>query len=91
MILVDCEMVGFVYVEIWVKGIDLWLGVVLKLVEYRFVVILLSVELGEFFEYKYVEGELDLLFSNGDMLIIDILIMVIGVCLEIKLVVEAGL
>ncbi|HGS5405345.1 TPA: FAD-dependent oxidoreductase [Vibrio cholerae] len=88
---VDREMAGFAHAEIRAKGIDLRLGAALKSVEYRPAATLPSAESGESLEHKHVEGELDLLLSNGDTLTTDILIMAIGVRPETKLAAEAGL
>ncbi|EPA3402070.1 FAD-dependent oxidoreductase [Vibrio cholerae] len=88
---VDREMVGFAHAEIRAKGIDLRLGAALKSVEYRPAATLPSAESGESLEHKHVEGELDLVLSNGDTLTTDILIMAIGVRPETKLAAEAGL
>ncbi|EGQ9835347.1 FAD-dependent oxidoreductase [Vibrio cholerae] len=88
---VDREMAGFAHAEIRAKGIDLRLGAALKSVEYRPAATLPSAESGESLEHKHVEGELDLVLSNGDTLTTDILIMAIGVRPETKLAVEAGL
>ncbi|EPO3035212.1 FAD-dependent oxidoreductase [Vibrio cholerae] len=88
---VDREMAGFAHAEIRTKGIDLRLGAALKSVEYRPAATLPSTESGESLEHKHVEGELDLLLSNGDTLTTDILIMAIGVRPETKLAAEAGL
>lgn len=87
----DREMAGFAHAEIRAKGIDLRLGAALKSVEYRPAATLPSAESGESLEHKHVEGELDLLLSNGDTLTTDILIMAIGVRPETKLAAEAGL
>lgn len=88
---VDREMAGFAHAEIRAKGIDLRLGAALKSVEYRPAATLPSAESGESLEHKHVEGELDLVLSNGDTLTTDILIMAIGVRPETKLAAEAGL
>ncbi|ENM3991856.1 FAD-dependent oxidoreductase [Vibrio cholerae] len=88
---VDREMAGFAHAEICAKGIDLRLGAALKSVEYRPAATLPSAESGESLEHKHVEGELDLVLSNGDTLTTDILIMAIGVRPETKLASEAGL
>ncbi|EJL6311142.1 FAD-dependent oxidoreductase [Vibrio cholerae] len=88
---VDREMAGFAHAEICAKGIDLRLGAALKSVEYRPAATLPSAESGESLEHKHVEGELDLVLSNGDTLTTDILIMAIGVRPETKLAAEAGL
>ncbi len=88
---VDREMAGFAHAEIRAKGIDLRLGAALKSVEYRPAATLPSPESGESLEHKHVEGELDLVLSNGDTLTTDILIMAIGVRPETKLAAEAGL
>ena len=88
---VDREMAGFAHAEIRAQGIDLRLGAALKSVEYRPAATLPSAESGESLEHKHVEGELDLLLSNGDTLTTDILIMAIGVRPETKLAAEAGL
>ncbi|EJL6978781.1 FAD-dependent oxidoreductase [Vibrio cholerae] len=88
---VDREMAGFAHAEIRAKGIDLRLGAALKSVEYRPAATLPSAESGESLEHKHVEGELDLVLSNGDTLTTDILIMAIGVRPETKLASEAGL
>lgn len=88
---VDREMAGFAHAEIRAKGIDLRLGAALKSVEYRPAATLPSTESGESLEHKHVEGELDLVLSNGDTLTTDILIMAIGVRPETKLAAEAGL
>ncbi|HHC7316319.1 FAD-dependent oxidoreductase [Vibrio cholerae] len=88
---VDREMTGFAHAEIRAKGIDLRLGAALKSVEYRPAATLPSAESGESLEHKHVEGELDLVLSNGDTLTTDILIMAIGVRPETKLAAEAGL
>ncbi len=88
---VDREMAGFAHAEIRAKGIDLRLGAALKSVEYRPAATLPSAESGESLEHKHVEGELDLLLSNGDTLTTDILIMAIGVRPETKLAAEASL
>ncbi|HGS4432591.1 TPA: FAD-dependent oxidoreductase [Vibrio cholerae] len=88
---VDREMAGFAHAEIRAKGIDLRLGAALKSVEYRPAATLPSKESGESLEHKHVEGELDLVLSNGDTLTTDILIMAIGVRPETKLAAEAGL
>ncbi|HCZ9556489.1 FAD-dependent oxidoreductase [Vibrio cholerae] len=88
---VDREMAGFAHAEIRAKGIDLRLGAALKSVEYRPAATLPSAESGESVEHKHVEGELDLVLSNGDTLTTDILIMAIGVRPETKLAAEAGL
>lgn len=88
---VDREMAGFAHAEIRDKGIDLRLGVALKSVEYKPAVTLPSAESGETLEHKHIEGELDLVLSNGDTLTTDILIMAIGVRPETKLAAEAGL
>ncbi|EOW9139139.1 FAD-dependent oxidoreductase [Vibrio cholerae] len=88
---VDREMAGFAHAEIRAKGIDLRLGAALKSVEYRPAATLPSAESGESLEHKHVEGELDLVLSNGDTLTTDILIMAIGVRPENKLAAEAGL
>ncbi|MGT3786767.1 FAD-dependent oxidoreductase [Vibrio cholerae] len=88
---VDREMAGFAHAEIRAKGIDLLLGAALKSVEYRPAATLPSAESGESLEHKHVEGELDLVLSNGDTLTTDILIMAIGVRPETKLAAEAGL
>ncbi|EKL18685.1 FAD-dependent oxidoreductase [Vibrio cholerae] len=88
---VDREMAGFAHAEIRAKGIDLRLGAALKSVEYSPAATLPSAESGESLEHKHVEGELDLLLSNGDTLTTDILIMAIGVRPETKLAAEAGL
>lgn len=85
---VDREMAGFAHAEIRAKGIDLRLGAALKSVEYRPAATLPSAESGNF-EHKHVEGELDLLLSNGDTLTTDILIMAIGVRPETKLAAES--
>lgn len=88
---VDREMAGFAHAEIRAKGIYLRLGAALKSVEYRPAATLPSAESGESLEHKHVEGELDLVLSNGDTLTTDILIMAIGVRPETKLAAEAGL
>ncbi|EKF9451424.1 TPA: FAD-dependent oxidoreductase [Vibrio cholerae] len=88
---VDREMAGFAHAEIRAKGIDLRLGAALKSVKYRPAATLPSAESGESLEHKHVEGELDLVLSNGDTLTTDILIMAIGVRPETKLASEAGL
>ncbi|MBN7280357.1 FAD-dependent oxidoreductase [Vibrio cholerae] len=88
---VDREMAGFAHAEIRAKGIDLRLGAALKSVEYRPAATLPSTESGVSLEHKHVEGELDLVLSNGDTLTTDILIMAIGVRPETKLAAEAGL
>jgi NADPH-dependent 2,4-dienoyl-CoA reductase/sulfur reductase-like enzyme/rhodanese-related sulfurtransferase len=88
---VDSEMAGFAHAEIRAKGVDLRLGVALKSVEYKPAATLPSTESGETLEHKHIEGELDLVLSNGEILTTDILIMAIGVRPETKLAAEAGL
>ncbi|ASU23945.1 CoA-disulfide reductase [Vibrio qinghaiensis] len=88
---VDSEMAGFAHAEIRAKSVDLRLGVALKSVEYKPAATLPSTESGETLEHRHIEGELDLVLSNGEILTTDILIMAIGVRPETKLAAEAGL
>ena len=88
---VDREMAGFAHAEIREKGIDLKLGVALEAVEYIPNQHMASIDSGEDEEHQHIEGELNLVLSNGESLTTDILIMAIGVRPETKLAKEAGL
>ncbi|MDK9739460.1 FAD-dependent oxidoreductase [Vibrio sp. D404a] len=88
---VDREMAGFAHAEIREKGIDLKLGVALEAVEYIPNQHIASIDSGEDEEHQHIEGELNLVLSNGESLTTDILIMAIGVRPETKLAKEAGL
>ncbi len=88
---VDREMAGFTHVEIREKGVDLKLGVALEAVEYIPNQHMASIDSGENEEHQHIEGELNLVLSNGESLTTDILIMAIGVRPETKLAKEAGL
>ncbi|WNJ97546.1 FAD-dependent oxidoreductase [Vibrio ruber] len=87
---VDREMAGFVHAEIKAKGIDLRLSTALKSVEFKPTTSLASMDSGQT-EHQHVNGELELILSDGDTLTTDILIMAIGVRPETKLASEAGL
>lgn len=88
---VDREMAGFAHAEIREKGVDLKLGVALEAVEYIPNQHMASIDSGENEEHQHIEGELNLVLSNGESLTTDILIMAIGVRPETKLAKEAGL
>ena len=88
---VDREMAGFAHAEIREKGIDLKLGVALEAVEYIPNQHMASIDSGENEDHQHIEGELNLVLSNGESLTTDILIMAIGVRPETKLAKEAGL
>ncbi|MEF1226424.1 FAD-dependent oxidoreductase, partial [Vibrio fortis] len=88
---VDREMAGFAHAEIREKGVDLKLGVALEAVEYVPNQHMASIDSGENEDHQHIEGELNLVLSNGESLTTDILIMAIGVRPETKLAKEAGL
>ncbi|QFT12948.1 FAD-dependent oxidoreductase [Vibrio sp. THAF190c] len=88
---VDREMAGFAHAEIREKGVDLKLGVALEAVEYIPNQHMASIDSGENEDHQHIEGELNLVLSNGESLTTDILIMAIGVRPETKLAKEAGL
>ncbi|MGR5558624.1 FAD-dependent oxidoreductase [Vibrio fortis] len=88
---VDREMAGFAHAEIREKGIDLKLGVALQAIEYIPNQHMASIDSGENEDHQHIEGELNLVLSNGESLTTDILIMAIGVRPETKLAKEAGL
>ncbi len=77
---VDPEMAGFAHAEIKAKGIDLRLSTALKSVEFK-----------PADSDSSVNGELELMLSDGETLNTDILIMAIGVRPETKLASDAGL
>ena len=87
---VDREMAGFAHAEIREKGIDLKLGVALEAVEYVPNQHMASIDSGENEDHQHIEGELNLVLSNGESLTTDILIMAIGVRPETKLAKDAG-
>ncbi|KAB0300234.1 CoA-disulfide reductase [Vibrio fortis] len=88
---VDREMAGFAHAEIREKGVDLKLGVALQAIEYIPNQHMASIDSGENEDHQHIEGELNLVLSNGESLTTDILIMAIGVRPETKLAKEAGL